>query len=29
MGADLERVLITEDEIHAKLEELAGLIADE
>ena len=28
MGADLERVLISEEEIHAKLDELAGLIAD-
>ena len=27
MGSDLERVLITEEEIHAKLDELAGLIA--
>ncbi|MGZ4782313.1 MAG: hypoxanthine phosphoribosyltransferase [Oryzihumus sp.] len=26
MGADLERVLITEEEIHAKLDELAGKI---
>ena len=29
MGADLERVLITEDEIHAKLDELAEEIAAE
>jgi hypoxanthine phosphoribosyltransferase len=29
MGADLERVLVTEDEIHAKLEELARYIAEE
>src|SRR5215203_5290685 len=29
MGADLERVLITEDRIHAKLEELAEQIASE
>ena len=29
MGADLERVLITEEEIHAKLDELAGEIAEE
>ena len=29
MGADLERVLITEEEIHAKLDELAALIAQE
>ena len=29
MGADLERVLISEEEIHAKLDELAGLIATE
>ena len=28
MGADLERVLITEEQIHAKLDELAGLIAE-
>ena len=27
MGADLERVLITEEQIHTKLEELAGQIA--
>jgi hypoxanthine phosphoribosyltransferase len=29
MAADLERVLLTEDEIHTKLDELAGLIAQE
>src|SRR5215207_3239221 len=29
MGADLERVLITEEQIHAKLEELAEQIAAE
>ena len=29
MGSDLERVLITEEEIHAKLDELAALIARE
>ena len=29
MGADLERVLITEEEIHAKLDELAAMIARE
>ena len=29
MGADLERVLITEEQIHAKLEELAEQIAEE
>jgi hypoxanthine phosphoribosyltransferase len=29
MGADLERVLITEEEIHAKLDELAAVIARE
>ena len=29
MGADLERVLITEEQIHAKLDELAGQIAEE
>src|SRR6478736_1866230 len=29
MGADLERVLITEEEIRAKLHELAGEIATE
>jgi hypoxanthine phosphoribosyltransferase len=28
MGADLERVLITEEEIHARLDELAVLIAE-
>ena len=28
MGADLERVLISEEEIQAKLTELAGEIAD-
>ncbi len=28
MGADLERVLITEEQIHARLDELAGLIAE-
>jgi hypoxanthine phosphoribosyltransferase len=28
MGADLERVLITEEEIHARLEELAGYITE-
>ena len=29
MGADLEKVLITEEEIHAKLDELAAMIARE
>src|SRR5829696_9084495 len=29
MGADLERVLITEEQIHEKLDELAGRIAAE
>ena len=29
MGKDLEKVLITEEQIHAKLEELAGEIATE
>jgi len=29
MGADLERVLITEEEIHTKLDELAAMIARE
>ena len=29
MGADLERVLITEEQIHAKLDELAEQIAEE
>ena len=29
MAADLERVLITEEEIHTRLDELAGLIATE
>ena len=29
MGKDLEKVLITEEQIHAKLEELAGEIAIE
>ena len=28
MGADLERVLITEEQIHARLDELAGQIAE-